>query len=171
MKLIEAMKQLKDLKIKADDLRDKVGRFCADLTIQTPTYPDQKGQVSQWIQAHHDVVKEIARLRTAISHTNLQTAVTIQLDGKQVTKPIAYWIHRRRDLAGLEQQVWQKLGDLGLKEQNLQTVQGGNVTEIRIRRYFDPVERDKYVEAYRREPSVIDATLEITNAVTDLIEL
>jgi hypothetical protein len=170
MKLIEAMKQLKDLKTKADDLRDKVGRFCADLTIQTPTYPDQKGQVTLWMQAHHDVVKEMARLRTSIQKTNLETAVTISLDGRQVTKSIAHWIHRRRDLAGMEQQVWQKLGDLGLKEQNMQTVQGGSMTEIRIRRYFDPVERDKHVESYRREPSVIDATLEITNAVTDLIE-
>lgn len=170
MKLIEAMKQLKDLKVKAEDLRDKVSRFCADLTIETPTYPDQKGQVSQWIQAHHDIVKEIASLRTAIQRTNLQTEVTIHLDGKPITKSIGYWIHRRRDLAGLEQQIWQKLGDRGLKEQNLQTVQGGNVTEIRIRRYFDPVERDKRVESYRSEPSVIDATLEVTNAVTDLIE-
>lgn len=170
MKLIEAMKQLKDLKTKADDLRDKVGRFCADLTIQTPTYPDQKGQVTLWMQAHHDVVKEIARLRTSIQKTNLETAVTISLDGRQVTKSIAHWIHRRRDLAGMEQQVWQKLGDLGLKEQNMQTVQGGSMTEIRIRRYFDPVERDKHVESYRSEPSIIDATLEITNAVTDLIE-
>lgn len=171
MKLIEAMKQLKDLKAKAEDLRDKVGKHCADLTIETQVYPDQKGQVSQWIQAHHDVVKEIARLRTAIQRTNLDTPVTIVLDGKYVTKPIAYWIHRRRDLAGLEQQIWQKLGDRGLKEQNLQTVQGGAVTEIRIRRYFDPVERDKQVESYRKEPSMIDATLEITNAVTELIEL
>jgi hypothetical protein len=170
MKLIEAMKQLKDLNIKAEDLRNKVGKFCADLTIHNPTYPDQKGQVSLWIQAHHDVVKEMARLRLAIQKTNLETPVTIQLDGKQVTKPIAYWIHRRRDLAGLEQQIWQKLGDLGLKEGNHQAVQGGSVTEIRIRRYFDPVERDKHIESFRAEPSIIDATLEITNAVTDLIE-
>lgn len=56
------------------------------------------------------------------------------------------------------------------KEQNVQTTPGGPVTEVRIRRYFDAPERDAKIELYRVEPSVIDATLEVTNAVTDLLE-
>ncbi len=170
MKLIQAMKKLKDLAIKAEDLRGKVAQFAADLTIETPQYPDQRGQVSEWIQAHSDVQKEILRLRVAIQRTNIQTPVTIELDGKQVTKSIAEWIHRRRDLAKLELDMWSKLGDRGLKEQNVQTSPGGSVTEIRIRRYFDPKERDAKRELFRTEPSVIDSTLEVVNATTDLLE-
>lgn len=171
MKLIQAMKKLKDLNVKGDDLRKKVMNHCADLTIETPQYPDQKRQVGEWMQAHGDILKEILHLRVAIQRTNLATSVVVELGGKQVSKSIAEWIHRRRDLAKLEEGMWAQLTDRGLKEQNLQTTPGGTVTEVRIRRYFDPVERDARRELYRSEPSVIDATLEIVNATTDLIEV
>lgn len=170
MKLIQAMKKLKDLAIKADDLRKKVANTSADLSIETPAYPDQKRQVSEWIQAHSDILKEILGLRVAIQKTNILTPVTIEIGGKQVTKSIAEWIHRRRDLAKLEMDMWAKLTDRNLKEQNVQTSPGGAVTEVRIRRYFDPAERDSKLDLYRSEPSVIDGTLEVVNAVTELIE-
>lgn len=170
MKLIQAMKQLKDLAIKAEDLRGKVGQFCADLSIETPTYADQRRQVAEWIQSHGDILKEILRMRVSIQRTNLATPVTIEIDGKHVTKSIAEWIHRRRDLAKLELDIWQKLGDRGLKEQNVQTTPGGAVTEVRIRRYYDPATKDAKTALYRSEPSVIDSTLEVVNATTDLIE-
>lgn len=170
MKLIQAMKKLKDLNAKAEDIRVKVAQYCADLTIETPMYADQRGKVSEWIQAHGDILKEILSLRVAIQRTNLATSVTIELDGKQVTKSVAEWIHRRRDLAKLDLEIWNKLGDRNLKEQNIQTGPGQPITEVRIRRYFDPVERDRKREIYRTEPSVIDATLEVVNATTDLLE-
>lgn len=170
MKIIEAMKQIKSLQAKATDLRMKVAQYCADLTIETPLYPDTRLRVAEWIQAHHDVLKEILRLRIGIQRTNLATMVSIDIDGKAVTKSIAEWVHRRRDLAKLEQEAWAKLSDRGLKEQNVQTSPGGLVTEIRIRRYFDPQERDRHIDLYRREPAHIDGTLEVVNAVTDLIE-
>lgn len=171
MKIIEGMKKIKDLSVKAGDLREKVKRFCSDLTMETPTYPDQKQQVSDWIQAHHDILKEILNLRVAIQRTNIRTQVSIELDGKPVTKSIAAWIHRRRDLATLEMNMWTALSDRGLKEQNVQTSQGGAVTEVRIRRYFDPVQRDKHHEMYRSEPLTIDAALEVVNATTELSEV
>ena len=171
MKLIEAMKKLKDLNVKAEDLRKKVSLNCADLSIETPLYgADQKSTVNGWIQAHSDLMHEILKLRVAIQRTNLATQVPIMIGGKSITKSIAEWIHRRRDLAKLDMDMWSKLGDRGLKEQNLQTAAGGPVTEVRIRRYYDPAQRDAKVELYRSEPSTIDATLEVSNAVTDLIE-
>jgi hypothetical protein len=170
MKLIEAMKKLKDLNVKAEDLRKKVVLNCADLSMETPLYgADQKATVDGWIQAHTDIIQEILKLRVQIQRTNLTTLVTIIVGGKHVTKSIAEWIHRRRDLAKLDMDMWSKLGDRGLKEQNIQTAPGGAVTEIRIRRYFDPAQRDAKIELYRSEPSIVDATLEVTNAVTDLI--
>lgn len=170
MKLIQAMKKLKDLAIKAEDLRKKVSMYCADLSIETAQYADQKRQVSEWLQGHSDVLKEILSLRVNIQRTNIATPVAIELGGKQITKCIAEWIHRRRDLAKLDMAAWSTLGDRNLKEQNVQTAPGGPVTEVRIRRYFEPTERDAKLELYRSEPSVIDATLEVVNATTDLVE-
>lgn len=168
MKLIEAMKKIKELQIKADDLRVKVKNHAADLDFQTPVYPDQKKQIHEWIQAHSDVLKEILNLRARIQLTNLKTEVDIQLGDKTVRKTIAEWIHRRRDLAGLELQMWTSLTDRGLQEGQLPPGPGQAPIPVKIRRYFDPAERDKNVEMYRSEPSVIDRTLEVVNAITDL---
>ena len=169
MKLIQAMKKIKDLQIKANDLRDKVKRHCADLDYETPAYTDQKKQVSEWIQSHSDIIKEILRLRTCVQKTNIQTEVVIEIDGKQITKTIAEWIHRRKDLSNLEKDMWSMLTDRGLKEGRI-SESSGQQREIKIRRYFDSAERDKKIELYRSEPSIIDSTLEVINAVTDLVE-
>lgn len=169
MKLIEAMKKTQDLQRKAGDLRGKVALHCADLSHETAMYADQRSQVREWIQAHSDILKEILRLRTAIQRTNLATQVTIELDGKGVTKSIAEWIHRRRDLAAADADMWGKLGDRGLREGTIETSQGQR-QEVKIRRYYDPAERDRMLDLYRSEPLTIDATLEVANALTDLIE-
>ena len=167
MKLIEGMKKLKDLAIKAEDLRSKVKTACANLDIETPLYAEPRKQVQEWLQAHSDLLKEILRLRVAIQKTNIQTPVTIELGGKQVT--IAEWIHRRRDLAKLDMDAWTVLGDRGLKEGYINQSTGQTV-QVKIVRHFDPQERDAKIDLYRSEPSRIDATLEVVNAVTDLIE-
>jgi hypothetical protein len=170
MKLIEAMKQIKELQVKAEDLRGKVKQYCADLDFETPMYPDQKKQIREWIQAHSDIMKEILKLRVIIQKTNLKTKVDIQLNGKSVTKTIAEWIHRRRDLANAELTMWSSLTDKGLKEGNVlpSTTVGIPGTPVKLRRYYDPAERDKNIELYRSEPGIIDRTLEVVNATTDV---
>lgn len=171
MKLIQAMKRIKDQLEKANDLRSKVSKFCADLSYETPTYgANQREQVSAWIDAHHDIVKDVERLRVAVQRTNMATDVSIDIDGHTVTKSLAAWIHRRRDLAKLEQTMWGQLGDRGLKESRVASTTGGPALEVTIRRYFDPPSRDAKQELYRSEPSLIDGHLEIVNATTDLIE-
>ena len=169
MKIIEAMKLIKELQIKAEDLRKKVSLHCANLDFETPMYQDQAEQVRQWIQAHGDINKKILDLRFAIQKTNIVTTVEIEIGGKRVARTVAEWIHRRRDLAKADEAMWSQLSDRGLKEQRVQTTQGGPVTEIKIRRYFDPLKRDEAIELYRAEPGIIDRTLEVTNATTELV--
>lgn len=179
MKLIEALKKCKDLHRKIDDLRDKIKLHCADMDVEEPVYgtvEQQRKQVSDWIQSIHGSLKEVLRLRVAIQSTNLSTKVNIVLEeGKNpVTHTIAEWIHRRRDLAATELMSWNVLTNRNLIPQNY--FPKGNkedkedVQLTKVRRYFDPVERDKMVELFKTEPSIIDAKLEVTNAETDLIE-
>lgn len=170
MKIIEAMKKIKDLQIKAEDLRKKISIYCADQSHETPVYGnEQASKLKEWLQSHGDILKEILRLRVAIQRTNIQTNVTIELGGKPVTKSIAEWIHRRRDLASMERSAWEVLGDRNLREGVIKTSTGEQM-EVKIRRYYDPSERDNKIELFRSEPSTIDSTLEVTNAVTDLCE-
>lgn len=170
MKLIEALKSLKDLETKAADLRTKISQHCAYLTIETPTYANQPSQVRSWLQAHEDLTREIARLHVAITRTNLNTVVTIQLGNCTVGKTITEWIVRRRILAEKDRLAWECLGDRGLKEQNFKSSPDSAVTQVRIVRCFDPVERDEKVVLYKSEPGLIDRALEVANAMTDLKE-
>ncbi len=169
MKIIQALKQIKDLKKKADDILAKVKEHSADLDCNTPTYPDQRRQVSEWAQSYSDIIKEILRLHIAIQKTNLETNVTIELGNKQVTKSIAEWIHRRKALAEMERLIWLHMTDKGLKSEYKNKITD-KAPERTIQRvlYYDPVERDNKVELFRSEPSKIDSTLEVINAVTDI---
>jgi hypothetical protein len=174
MKVIEAMKQIKTLQIKAADLAEKVAKHCADLEHENPVYgtvAQQTDTVRGWIQAHGDILKEILRLRIAIQRTNLMTPVEIDIGGKVVTKTVAEWIHRRRDLAQAQYQLWAKVGDRGLKETMIPSTNKDVPPQVsKIRRYYDPAERDAMINLYRSEPTTIDARLEVVNAVTDLAE-
>lgn len=170
MKLIEGMKLAKELLVKADDLRKKIALNAAHLNIETPVYSDQKKQIREWLQAHEDVIREVAKLRVRVSKTNLATQVSINIGDKALSKCITEWIARRKELARFDQAAWESLTDRNLKEQNLVTAQGGPVTEIRIVRCFDPAERDGKISLYRDEPGLIDRTLEVVNATTDLLE-
>jgi hypothetical protein len=169
MKIIEAMKKIKHLQEKCADLQAKVKQYCADITFETPTYADQRGQIEEWLQSHSDTVQEIGRLRVAISRTNLATMVKIELGGKQVEKSLTEWIQRRKDLAKLDLAMWSALWDKNIKEGVMNNTSGGQ-SEVKIRRYYDPKKRDEKVALYKQEPSLIDGHLEVVNAVTELIE-
>jgi hypothetical protein len=170
MKIIEAMKKVKHLQEKCADLQAKVALYHADLSHETPVYPDQRAQISEWIQSHFDSVQEIGRLRTAIQRTNIATQVTIEFTAKvSATKSIAEWVHRRRDLAKLDLAIWSKLNDKSLREGAMQGT-GGNITPVTIRRYYDPRQRDDFMALYQMEPGLIDSRLEVVNATTDLVD-
>lgn len=170
MTLTEAIKQIKALKIKADDLKRKVSLNCANLDIENPIYGENQMQTVQgWIQAYVDICHEISRLKVAISRTNLTTEVTIELQGKSITKSIAEWVLRRRELAAMELQVWNALTDRGLHDGKM-TQSDQVVRDVKVRRYFEPNLRDEKIEALKVEPLLIDAKLEVANAKTDLIE-
>jgi hypothetical protein len=170
MKIIQAMKAIKALQVKVKDLQEKIKAHAALMDYENPTYPDQRAQVAEWMQSTLDSLKEIERLRLAIQTTNLQTPVTIDLGGRPVTKTIAGWIHRRRDLAGLALETVRCLNDRNLKDGFIQNAAGAQ-TAVKVQRFYDPTARDSAAEVYRSEPTTIDSSLEVVNAVTDLIEV
>lgn len=170
MKIIEALKQEKQLLRKIDDLKRKIAVHSAHYNYETPVYENQKQQVKEWLQACKDLIMELEILREKLHKTNLETQVTIELpSGKSVTKSIARWIHRRKILADLECSVYDRLTDKGLKEEKRRDSNGQEV-EIKIVRCYDVNDRDNHLSWLSDEPSIIDSKLEITNAVVDIIE-
>jgi hypothetical protein len=170
VKIIEALKKIKQNKEKVEDLQEKIGSVCANLSFETPLYGSETGtKIKEWLQSCQDLSQENVRLLVAISRTNLVTPVTIELGGKRVTKTIAEWIWRRREYARLDLSTFAKLTDRGLKEGASNTSTGVPM-EIKIVRHYDPQTRDAAMAIYQAEPHEIDSTLEVINATTDLIE-
>lgn len=168
MKIIEAMKKVKQNKEKIEDLQAKIAQHCANLSFETPVYGTETGnRIKEWLQSCQDLARENVRLLCLIQKTNMQTTVPIEIGGKTVTKTITEWVWRRREYAKMDLATFSKLTDRGLKEGSAQT-SPGVTTEIKIVRHFDPRQRDEAMAMYQAEPHLIDAALEVVNAVTEL---
>ena len=172
VKIIEAMKRIKANKEKVADLQTKIAANCANISIETPLYgTGTQAKIDEWLQSCTDTNRESVRLLCAIAKTNLATQVSVTLGGKTVTKPIAEWIWRRREYAKADLDTWSKLGDRGLRDQIIKpTVEGAAPTDVKVVRYYDPVQRDNMVAMFKTEAHEIDSALEVVNAVTDLME-
>jgi hypothetical protein len=59
--------------------------------------------------------------------------------------------------------------DRGLREGKVDTSTGVAI-EVRMVRNYDPNRRDKKLSEYQDEPKLINSTLEVINATTDIIE-
>jgi len=169
MRLIEAMKKVKMNKEKIKDLRNKIQENCANLTHETPQYGDgTKAQIDSWVNSCVSLSSENIALLLAIQQTNIATLVTITIGGVSLERSIAYWVWRRREYAKSDMDIYRCLGDRGLKEGQMAQSVGAPIT-IKIVRHFDSVARDAMIERYRSEPHLIDATLEVVNATTELL--
>lgn len=170
MKIIEAMKRVKQNAEKISDLQNKIGVTCANLSVETPVYGNETpNKIKEWSQGCDDLTQENIRLLTAIQRTNLNTQVTIELGMKTVTKNIAEWVWRRRSYAAVDLATWSKMTDRNLKEGQINQSTGQPLM-VTIVRHYDPEKRDAMMAMYRSEPHMIDAALEVINATTDLIE-
>lgn len=140
------------------------------MDFETPAYPDQKVQVSSWLQAYRDICREIGRLKFCLSKTNVNTKVTIVIDGHEVTKTITEWIERNKKLCAMEKMAYTALfPGTKCKEARIQQT-NGTILECKIRYYYDVVMKDKILDILNAEPALIDAKLEMVNAITDLME-
>lgn len=171
MKIIEAMKKVKNNIEKIEDIQKKIASNCANTSMEVSAYGENtKNKIDEWCQSCDDLSQENIRLLCAIQRTNLSTSVTIELGGKNVTKTISEWVWRRREYSKRDYMTWSNLTDRNLKEGTFNN-SVGQLQEVKIVRHYDINKRDKMIEIYRSEARTIDSALEIVNAVTDLIDV
>lgn len=173
MKIIEAMRRIKYNQEKIADLQNKISAISAYQDIQPTEYKDQAPSVcAAWVQTCMDLSLENVRLNVAITKTNVLTPVTINIGGKDITKSIAEWILRRRIYAKSDEITWSRLTDKGLKPVGYMKEEDGKQIPAfsKVILCFDPKQRDEKIAEFRSEPSLINAALEIVNAITDLVE-
>jgi hypothetical protein len=160
MKLIEALKAVSRFRTVQDELIAKIQKNSVLLKGITPEYgDDQAKKVSGWLEDVRQVGLEILSLSIRIQKTNLNTAVSIEMGGLEMSMTIAEWILRRRVTRLAEMRAWASCG-VPLKT----IVEGADVV-----RYFEPVERDAQTKLLLEETALIDTALDIANVTTDLI--
>jgi len=173
--IVEGMRDIKRLMEKCGNLEEKISKHSADYDIEKPVYgtPDeQTAQVQEWVQSHTDSVHEICDLKRRLTKTNVETKVTITIGDNAIERTITEWIARRTQLSSLHARAFACLNDRRL-DKNLHlgaSTPGAEDKVINIRRYYDPKARDKQLDALRDEPHLINQTLEVINATTQLVD-
>jgi len=169
MKIIEAMKKVKENRRKIEDLKSKIKKNAARLSYETSQYDAPEKKVKEWLQSCNDLSVDCVNLLERINKTNISTNVEITIGGKNVTRSIAGWIYRRREFATIDLDVWKSLTDNGLKDGFAKTASGEEM-EVKLIRHFNPDQRDKKIEEFSEEPYLIDSRLEVVNAITDILD-
>ena len=172
MKIIEALKEIKNLRRKLGDIQEKISIYSADNSTDTPIYENQKLQIESWLQAAEDINKNILNLSHRIHKTNVNTKMTIEvIDGKPITKSIDEWLLRMFNLAEEDKKTWLSLNvNDSSKTQKYRLPNSSTDVVVTRRLYFDILKRDKKLEEYSSEKSKINSKLEIINAITDLLD-
>jgi len=142
------------------------------------TKDEHQAHINAQLQSVNDMVKEIENISLRITKTNMETMVTLTLGETKVTKSIAAWILRRRELARIQSTTYQMLGknESRVQPQNY-TKSGHEPTDdnpIQVAnplKFFNRKERDDKVALYADEPIEINSKLEVVNATTSLLQL
>lgn len=172
--IVQALKKMKSLKEEVEATRQLISAHCADYSNESPVYETvekQKQQISAWMQSVEDKLQAYTRLSLRVKYTNLMTPVTIPMDDSfNLTLSLEEWILLRREISPIKQLLFSSIGDRSLKDKEVRTSAGGTET-VQVRRYYDPVLRDKLLMRAKTLPALIDSYLEVVNATTPLMLL
>lgn len=168
MKVIEALKKVKYNRKKAEDLVQKIRRNAAHLESEGSAYKDARASIEGWVQSIRDTNKETTLLMARIQRTNLATMVPVTIDGKEVYKSVAEWIVRRRETLDVDRMMFEAMTKNGLTNKTYK--EDGELKIDPVVLNFDSEARDKQLAILQEEPYLIDSALEISNAVTDLLD-
>ena len=170
MKIIEGLKQLKLNTKKVADISARIALNSAKKSFEQSPYEDPVAQVKEWCDQIEELSKRNSELTLAIARTNAATQVTIELEGKQITKSITEWIYRRRHGVAMELAGVKALTNRGLKDEQVKQTDN-TLLETKVVLHYDQKSRDQRMDALQQEPTLIDTRLGMVNAVTDLLEL
>lgn len=97
--------------------------------------------------------------------------VSIDINGRTITKSISQWISRRVEFADIDRLTYRALNEGGRKDGVIQVKGSTETIPVTVVRNYVSDIRDKKLAEFSEEPSLIDERLEIVNATTELVEL
>lgn len=170
MKIIEALKKIKLNQKKIEQTTLLMNKYSAKMEDEKFPYDKEPiQQLKDWKQSIMSLLKDNEELLIRIFKTNLNTQVTIELpDGKSVSKSISAWMIERDKTTPLVARMASSYTDNGLKPRTVE--EDGKLKVVQVQLAYEPEKVDQLRSDLLEVPSIIDSTLEIVNATTDLLE-
>lgn len=170
MKIIEALKELPLIKKKMEKTTSQIREYSSYLVgvnLAFETEERQKQEVESLIQSNLDLATRFEKLTEALSRTNSSTIVEIE----GVKKTIRGWITYRNVTANYAKQTYEALTNTAA--QNAINANQGRLNleaGVQVKRLYKEEEKLKQLNKIQSIVDKIDATLEIVNVNTDLVE-
>lgn len=169
MKIIEALKKIKNLDRKIEKNKERISKWCSFIDIDLvekggtpePTYGPE--DIRRMMQQNYDWFWEKARIRHRLHKTNLVTKAFFDgaeynidqllcLQNIVLPQEIAQWKSLRRK---------EKSGGYGRRDE---------LTAGRVVLQYNPRERDMHIEKVEDTAARLDELLDKLNLETDLVE-
>jgi len=170
MKIIEALKELPLIEkkiIKNNELLQKYSSYASHIGSEFKTEKEQTAKVNSIIQSNEDLVNRYLQLKRILSLTN----ATVEVEINNIKLTLIEWLAYKNTCYKLLIDTFNNL-NIGNAESQLMknkpNIKEGDTLGV-IRCY---VEKDRLTSKEKIQDTMdkIDATLEIVNATTDLIE-
>lgn len=172
MKIIESLKELPLLEKRIEKNVQLVQLYSSEMDMGKGEYTfgtkeKQDVEVKGLVQSTHDLISRRAKIRRVLAITNAKVIVKIGRHERTITE----WIEYRQKGVDLELKLFGALND-GNGSRQLQLNQGklDLSAGVRIVRFYDEKAKNDNVSECMELKSMIDSTLEIVNATTDLFE-
>lgn len=170
MKIIEALKELPLLEKRIQKQTAQIGKYASygsHVGSAFETEAKQRTELAALVQSNNDLVNRYLSLRKVLNKTNTEVLVTID----KLTLSISEWIAFREKGGKMLIDTFQAL-TINNGSNDIRTVQA-NLNEgaqVGIVRCFDEKLKNVSINEYQEILDKIDATLEMVNATTDLVE-
>lgn len=176
MTIIEGLKKIKLLKKKHASQVERIKNGCAELDYEDKDFTygkreEQEAMIAGFVKSANDIIAEIENISLRISKTNIETDVTIELNGRSITKSISAWIMRRRELSKMACQPYYVMDNRGLQPKGYRVDGCEDMKVANVALFYNQKERDDLIIEMEGEPLEIDGKLEVVNATTQLLQI
>lgn len=172
MKIIEGMKELSLISKKLTVIKENLSKYSSLLSCEKPIFDseqEQRDEILKLIQSGKDLITRWIYIKTAIEHTNLITR--IKVCGKRLT--IAEALHWKRSMCQELEALYKCLTNTQscAKLNNMMRGITSLDNPITIVAMYDEKKKNEWINEHTEFIGSIDSTLEITNAITELIDV
>jgi hypothetical protein len=168
MKIIEALKELPLLKKRMERNYQLIQKYSSMVESDTPefeTVERQQQEVDSLIQANVDLASRYENVTNRLAITN--ATVKVEIEG--VSKTIREWITFRNVTKVYLDSTYSALQP-ATAEQNLRAKQYDLAKGVKVVRFYKEEDKLAALGKYQLIRDKIDATLEIANVNTDLVD-